>query len=72
MVVPSTADGFRATVGALQSFDGKEGASFHTYKLLENRCLRLMVKNVGRVRPESVVREELESRNIRVHEVTQL
>jgi len=43
MVVPSTADGFRASVTALRFLDGKEGVSFHTFKLPENRCVRLLV-----------------------------
>jgi hypothetical protein len=71
MVVPSTADGFRATVSALQSLDGKGGASFHT-SLPDDRCVRLLVKNLGRRMPESVVREELEAVDIRVYGVTQL
>ena len=71
MVVPSTADGFRAAVSALRSHDGKDGVSFHTFTLPENRCVRLLVKNLGRDMPESV-REELESLNIRVQGVTQL
>jgi hypothetical protein len=29
MVVPSTADGFRATVSALRSIDGRESVRFH-------------------------------------------
>ena len=66
MVVPSTADCFRAAVSALRSLDGKEGVSFHTFTLPEDRCVRLLVKNLGRGMPESVVREELESLNIRV------
>ena len=33
MVVPSTADGFRASVSALRSLNGKDGASFHTFTL---------------------------------------
>ena len=72
IVVPSTADGFRAAVSVLWSLDGKEGVSFHTFTLPEDRCVRLLVKNLGRSMPESVVREELESLNIRVQEVTQL
>jgi len=72
MVVPSTADGFRAVVSALRSLDGKEGVSFHTFTLLEDRCARLLVKKFGRGLPESVVREELESLNICVRGVTQL
>jgi len=35
MVVPSTADGFRAVVSALRSLDGKDGVSFHTFTLPE-------------------------------------
>jgi hypothetical protein len=72
MVVPSTADGFRAAVSALRSLDGREGVSFHTFTLPEDRCVRLLVKNLGRGMPESVVREELGSLNIRVQGVTQL
>jgi hypothetical protein len=33
MVVPSTAEGFRAAVNALRSLDEKEGVSFHTFTL---------------------------------------
>jgi hypothetical protein len=72
MVVPSTADGFRADISALRSLDGWTGVSFHTFTLPEDRCLRLLVKNLGRGKPKSVVREELESLNIRVRVVTQL
>jgi len=45
---------------------------FHTFTLPEDRCVRLLVKNLGRDMPESVVREELESLNISVQGVTQL
>jgi len=58
MVVPSRADGFRAAVSALRSLDGKDGVSFHTFTLLEDRCARLLVKNLVRGMPESVVRQE--------------
>jgi hypothetical protein len=66
MVVPSTADGFRAAILALRSLDGKEGVNFHKFTLPEDRCVRLLVKNLGKGMPESVVREELESLDIRV------
>jgi len=72
MVVPSTADRFRASVSALWSLDGKDGVSFHTFTLPENRCVQLLVKNLGRGMPESVIRRELESLNILVQGVTQL
>jgi hypothetical protein len=57
MVVPSTADGFRATVSALRSLDGGEGVSFHTFSLPEDRCVRLLVKDLGQRMPENAVRE---------------
>ena len=72
MVVPSSAEGFRAAVSALLSLDGKEGLSFHTFTLPEDRCVRLLVMNLGRSMPESVVREELKSLNIPVQGVTQV
>jgi len=72
MVVPSKADGFHAAVSALRSLDGKDGVSFHTFTLPEDRCARLLVRNLDRGTPESVVREELESLNICFLGVTQL
>jgi hypothetical protein len=72
MVVPSTADGFRAVVNALPSLGGREAVSFHTYLLPEERCVRLLVKNLKKRMPESVIREELESLKIRVQGVMQL
>jgi hypothetical protein len=42
-------------VGSL-SLDEGEGVSFHTFTLPEDRCVRLLVKNLGRGTPESVVR----------------
>jgi hypothetical protein len=46
--------------------------SFHTFTLPEDRCARLLVKNLGRGMPESVVREELDSQDIHVQGVLQL
>jgi hypothetical protein len=45
---------------------------FRTFTLPEDRCVRLLVKNLGRVMPESVVREELEILDIYVQGDTQL
>jgi hypothetical protein len=53
MVVPSTADGFRATVSALRSLHGREGLNFHTFSLQVERCVRLLVKNLGQRMPEN-------------------
>ena len=66
IVIPSNAGGFRAAVSSLLSLEGKEGVSFHIFTLTEDCCLRLLVKKLGAGMPESVVREELESINIRV------
>ena len=58
MVMPETADDFRAAVSALRSLDVSKGVSFHTFSLTEDRCARLLIKNLGRRMPEDVVREE--------------
>ena len=72
MVVPSTADGFRSAVSALRSLDERKGVSFHAFRLLEDRCVRLLLKNLCRCIPESVVLEKLEFLNIRVQGIKQL
>ena len=46
--------------------------SFNTFTLPKDRCVRLLVKNLGRGIPESVVREELEAMDIHVQVVMQL
>jgi hypothetical protein len=56
MVVPFTADGFRATVSALISLDVGEGVSFHTLTFREDRCARLLVKNLDRGMTERFAR----------------
>ena len=66
MVVPSTAEGFRAAVTVLRSLDEKEGVGFHTFTFPEDRFVRLLVKNLGRSMPDSVVRDELRSLDISV------
>jgi len=48
MLVPATAAGFRTTVTALRSLDASRGVSFHTFSLPEDRCVRLLVRNLGR------------------------
>jgi hypothetical protein len=51
-----TADGFRATIGALRSLDVSEGVSLHTFSLPEDRCVRLLLKNLGKRMPETEIR----------------
>jgi hypothetical protein len=46
--------------------------SFHTFSLPEDRCVRLLLKNLCKHMPESVVREELETLGIHVQGVLQL
>ena len=72
VVVPATADGFRGAVSALRSLNVESGVTFHTYSLPEDRCVRLLIKNLGRRMPESVVLEELRSLDIHVQGVMQL
>jgi hypothetical protein len=72
MVVPSNADGFRAAVSALRYLDEREVVRFHTITFTEDRCVSLLLKNVGRVMHENFVCEDLEFLNIRVQGVTQL
>jgi hypothetical protein len=72
MTVPGRADDFRSTVSALRSLDGSKGVIFHTFCLPEDRMARLLIKNIGRKMPESVVREEMEALGICVQGVMQL
>ena len=72
IVVPETADDFRAAITALRSLDVSKGVSFHTFLLPEDRCVRLLIKNVGKRMPETVVREELEVLGICVQGILQL
>jgi len=72
MLVPRTDEGFRATVSAPRALDGSKGVSFHTFYLPEDRCVRLLVKNLSRHMPEDVIREELENLGICVQGVLQL
>jgi hypothetical protein len=69
---PSTAEGFRAAIRTLRFLDGKEGVSFNTFSLPEDRCVRLLVNNLGRIMPEGVVQEELELLDTHFQGVTQL
>jgi hypothetical protein len=69
--VPETADGFRATIRVLRSLGESEGVSCHTFSLPEDRCLRLLLKSLGKRIPETEIREELEALHIQVQAVMQ-
>ena len=72
MVVPETANDFRAAVSALRSLDASKGVSFHTFSVPEDRCARLLIKNLGCRMPADVVRAELRALGICVQGVMQL
>ena len=72
VVVTATADGFRAAVSALLSLDRKNGVSINTYSPPEDHCARLLVKNLSRRMPESVMLEELGALYIHVQGVMQI
>ena len=72
LLVPVTADGFRATVAALRSLDSSRGVSFHTFFLPEDRGVRLLVKDFGKTMTESVVHEEMAALSISVQGLMQL
>jgi hypothetical protein len=71
-MVPETADDFRAAVSALTSLDASKGVTFHPFLLPEDRCARLLIKNLDRRMPEDVVREELGALGICVQGIMQL
>ena len=56
----------------LKSMDRSEGVAFHTYSFPEDRCTRLLVKDLSKNMPEQDVREELEILGIPVQSVLQL
>jgi hypothetical protein len=55
MLVSETANGLRATIGALRSLDESEGVSFHTFSLPENLFVHLLLKNIGKRMPEAEI-----------------
>jgi hypothetical protein len=59
MLVPETADGFRATIGVLRSLGEGEAVSFHTFSLPEDRCVSLLLKNLGKRISEAKIKGEL-------------
>ena len=71
MVVPETTDDFRAAITAVSSLDVSKCVSFYTFSLPEDRCVRLLIKNLGRRMPETVVWVELEALGICVQGVLQ-
>jgi hypothetical protein len=72
MLVPETADGFRATIGALPSLGEGEGVSFHTFPLAEDRCVRQLLKILGKCRPLAENKEEIEALHINAQAVMQV
>jgi hypothetical protein len=46
--------------------------TFHTFSLPKDRCVRLVVRNLGRRMPEGIVKGEIDNLRIRVQAVLQL
>jgi hypothetical protein len=72
MIIPGTADYFRTTVSDFRTLYQIKGVSFNTFSLPEVHCVRLLIKNLGRLMPESIIRKELEALGIPVHAFLQL
>jgi len=66
MIVPRCAGGFKAAISPLGSLEGSKGVSFHTFRLPEDSSVRLLIKNLGRKKPEDVFRAELDALGVRV------
>jgi hypothetical protein len=72
MLVPEVADGFRGTVGAPRSLDRSKSVSFHPFSLPKNRCVRLLLKNLGKRMSVAEILEQLEALHINMQAVMQL
>jgi hypothetical protein len=72
IIVPGTADGFRANVSDIGFFHGSKCVGFHTFALPEDAEVRLLIKKLGRQMLESVVREDLEALDISVQGIMQI
>jgi len=72
MIVLRSAGGFKAAISPLGFLDGSKGVSFHTFRLPEDSGVRLLIKNLGRQKPEDVLRGELDALGFRVYGVLQL
>jgi hypothetical protein len=71
MLEPETADGFRATIGALRSLDVSEGEFSHL--VAPGGSMRApVVEKLGKRMPEAEIWEELEALHINVQAVMQL
>jgi hypothetical protein len=72
MLVQENAEDFRDTIGVLRSIGEEKTVSYHTFSLPEDRCVRLLLKNLGKRMSESEIKEELEALSISVEAVMQL
>jgi hypothetical protein len=69
--MPQTTDGFRATNGSLHSLGEAKGLSFHNFRLLDDRCLCLLMKNIIKLMPEAEIKKMV-ALNLKVQAVMQL
>jgi hypothetical protein len=66
MIVLRSAGGFKAAISPLVFLDGSKGVSFHTFRLPEDSGVRMFFKNLGRHKPEDVLRDVLDALGFRV------
>jgi hypothetical protein len=59
ILLPEIADAFRVTFGALRALDETEGVIFHTISPLEDRSMRLLLKDLGKRMHEAHARDSI-------------
>lgn len=72
MLVPRSADGFRANIGVLCSLDGGNGVCFSTVSFTNDRRLRPLLKTACKSMPHNKIREEHEALHTNVQAVMHL
>jgi hypothetical protein len=72
VLVSETDEGFWAAINTFRSLGEGKGVSFHTISLLEDQCVCLLLKNLGKRIPEAEIREELEVLHIYEQTIMQL
>jgi hypothetical protein len=66
MIVLRFAGGFKAAISPLGFLDRSKGVSFHTSRLPEDSGVHLLIKKLGRQKPEDVLQDELDALGFRV------
>jgi hypothetical protein len=72
MLVPQTADGFRAIFVPLRPLDKSEGVSFHTRSVPENRYVRLLLKHLRNTMHKDQIQKHMAALHINGQAAMQL